>query len=60
MVEASERVRIVPPVLSHEVVSFIHQYDMGIFILEPINFNYTHALPNKLFEFVQARSRYRH
>ncbi len=55
MVEATKRVQIIPPVLSQEVVSFIHQYDMGIFILEPINFNYTHALPNKLFNFVQAR-----
>ena len=48
-------VRIIPPVPSQLVVSFIHRYDLGIFILEPINFNYTHALPNKLFDFVQAR-----
>lgn len=55
MVAATKNVQIIPTVLSQEVVSYINQYDMGIFILEPINFNYTHALPNKLFDFVQAR-----
>lgn len=30
-------------------------YDMGIFILEPEAINYQYALPNKLFEFIQAR-----
>jgi hypothetical protein len=33
----------------------INKYDIGLFFLEPVNFNYKHALPNKLFEFVQAR-----
>ncbi|MEB4615419.1 glycosyltransferase family 1 protein, partial [Leucobacter sp. M11] len=31
------------------------EYDVGVFILKPINFNYEWALPNKLFDFVQAR-----
>ena len=30
-------------------------YEIGLFLLEPTNFNYRHALPNKFFEFVQAR-----
>ena len=55
LAEATPRVRMIPPVLSRDVVPFIHRYDMGIFILEPVNFNYAHALPNKLFDFVQAR-----
>ena len=55
MARESEKVRFIPPVPSAEVVSSINKYDMGIFILEPINFNYTYALPNKLFDFVQAR-----
>ena len=29
-------------------------FDVGVFLLEPVNFNYANALPNKLFEFVQA------
>ena len=39
----------------HEIVDTIAEYDIGLFILSPINFNYYHALPNKLFEFIQAR-----
>ena len=55
LADATNNVRVIPPVPSQTVVSFIHQYDIGIFILEPVNFNYTYALPNKLFDFVQAR-----
>lgn len=51
----NSRVRIIDPVGSSEVVNKIKDYDMGIFLLEPVNFNYTFALPNKLFEFIQAR-----
>src|SRR5690606_10777372 len=29
--------------------------DVGLFNLPPYTFNYRHALPNKLFEFIQAR-----
>ena len=39
----------------HEIVPTINQYDIGLFLLRPNNFNYTHALPNKLFEFIQAK-----
>ena len=28
---------------------------MGIFLLPPVNFNYENTLPNKLFDFIQAR-----
>ena len=33
----------------------IRHYDMGIFLLPPVNFNYENTLPNKLFDFIQAR-----
>lgn len=49
------RISIIPPVKSPEVVNFIHAYDIGIFLLPPINFNYANTLPNKLFDFIQAR-----
>ena len=49
------RVKILPPVKNSEVVNLIHNYDVGIFLLPPINFNYKNTLPNKLFDFVQAR-----
>ena len=50
-----KRVRILPPVKSDEIVETIHQYDIGVFLLPPVNFNYENALPNKLFNFIQAR-----
>jgi len=33
----------------------INKYDIGVFLLPPTNINYKFALPNKFFEFVQAR-----
>lgn len=49
------RIKFLPPVPMPQICSFINQYDLGIFLLPPVNFNYMHALPNKLFEFIQAR-----
>lgn len=54
-VQGNKKIRIIPPVKSQAVVGFIHDYDMGIFLLPPINFNYANTLPNKLFDFIQAR-----
>lgn len=55
MVDNNPRVRILPPVKNDKVIDLIHHYDVGIFLLPPINFNYKNTLPNKLFDFVQAR-----
>ena len=54
-VNKRSNVRMVEPVSSNEIVEKIKKYDIGLFLLEPVNFNYTNALPNKLFEFIQAR-----
>lgn len=43
------------PVPTSNIPAFINQFDLGVFLLPPNNFNYKHALPNKFFEFVQAR-----
>jgi glycosyltransferase involved in cell wall biosynthesis len=48
-------VRFIPPVKHEEIVKFCNTYDIGIFILPPVNPNYEFALPNKFFEFVQSR-----
>jgi hypothetical protein len=53
--KGNSKVRILPPVKSSEIVEAIHQYDIGVFLLPPSNFNYENALPNKLFNFIQAR-----
>ena len=49
------QVSIIEPVPMQEIPAFINAYDIGVFLLPPVNFNYQHALPNKLFEFVQGR-----
>lgn len=55
LADKTPRVRIIPPVPMPEIIPFISQYDMGIFFGKPATFNLTHCLPNKIFEFIQAR-----
>ena len=38
-----------------QLIETLNGYDVGVFVLEPLNFSYRWALPNKLFDFVQAR-----
>lgn len=49
------RVNWLEPVPMPEIASRINGYDLGIYILPPANFNSEYALPNKFFEFIQAR-----
>jgi glycosyltransferase involved in cell wall biosynthesis len=49
------RIRFLPPVAMPDICTATNGYDMGLFLLPPVNFNYRFALPNKLFEFIQAR-----
>lgn len=55
LAKGDSRIRFIPTVATKDIVSFISAYDIGLFLLPPVNFNYLNALPNKLFEFVQAR-----
>ena len=48
-------IRFIPPVNVNEICGVLNQYDVGVYLLPPVNFNHAHALPNKFFEFVQAR-----
>jgi hypothetical protein len=48
-------VKFVDPVPFTEISKMINQYDLGIILIPPTNFNYKNTLPNKLFEFIQAR-----
>ena len=36
------------------LVRMANHYDIGLFLLPPVNFNWRFTLPNKLFEFIQA------
>lgn len=53
--EKDPRIKILPPVKSDDVVHTINRYDVGVFLIPPVNFNYANTLPNKLFDFIQAR-----
>ncbi len=49
------RIHFMDPVPMTEISRFLNQFDMGVYILPPTSFNHRYALPNKLFEFIQAR-----
>ncbi len=50
-----ERIRLLPPQPMKQISNFSNQYDLGVYLLTPSSFNNTYAMPNKLFEFIQAR-----
>lgn len=50
-----ERVHFREPVAFGGILPMLSQYDVGLYFLEPLGFNVTFSLPNKLFEFIQAR-----
>jgi glycosyltransferase involved in cell wall biosynthesis len=50
-----KRINIVEAVKPEEIAEVLNQYDIGVYMMAPVNFNHKHALPNKLFEFIQAR-----
>ncbi|HEY9839990.1 MAG: glycosyltransferase family 4 protein [Candidatus Sericytochromatia bacterium] len=49
------RIRFREPVPLPEIVPVLNAYDIGLFLLPPLSFNSLMTLPNKFFEFVQAR-----
>jgi hypothetical protein len=55
LAETDTRIRFLSPLKSEELVQFLNNYDIGVFLLPPVNFNYANTLPNKLFDFIQAR-----
>ena len=55
MARPHPRIRFLPPVPMRELVRFSSAYDIGVFLVPPTTFNLRHTLPNKFFEFIQAR-----
>ena len=51
----TKRVIFHEPVLMTEIIDTINQYDIGLTFYPPVNFNIKNALPNKFFEYIQAR-----
>lgn len=54
-IEASPRTTLHLPVAPHELPDVLNAYDLGVFVLPPLTPNHRHMLPNKFFDFVQAR-----
>ncbi|MEI6264168.1 MAG: hypothetical protein WCP74_03635 [Sphingobacteriia bacterium] len=50
-----KKVNFLPAVPTNDISEHINKFDIGLYILPPLNFNAEIALPNKFFEFIQAR-----
>ena len=56
LAESSDgRVRLHDPVPYEQLIEVLNGYDVGIHVLPPVNFNHLMALPNKVFDYLQAR-----
>jgi len=53
--ELGDKVRILPPVPHQGLIERLNQYDVGVAFLPPTTTNIRLCLPNKFFDFVQAR-----
>ena len=55
-VQKNGRVKVLPALRRDEIVESLNMnYDIGIILVPPVNFNYQHGLPNKLYECIQGR-----
>lgn len=54
-VQGDKHITVHDAVPYSELVKTLNAYDAGIHLLPPVNFNNLWALPNKFFDFVQAR-----
>lgn len=54
-VKNKSKVQFKDPVPFDKLVDTLNKYDIGVFILDPKVKSYELALPNKIFEFIQAR-----
>ncbi len=55
LASADPRVRIHPAVPLEALVATLNEYDVGLSVFPPTTFNLAWCLPNKFFDFVQAR-----
>jgi hypothetical protein len=51
----TNNVSIKAPVKQDQIVSNLNQYDVGLLLIAASNFSLKHGLPNKLFDYLQAR-----
>jgi hypothetical protein len=50
-----KNIHFIEPVETVKIAQTINNFDIGIYILKGYGFNNNHALPNKFFEYIQAR-----
>jgi hypothetical protein len=55
MARRNRNIRFIAPVRFDDIIIKTNDYDIGVFLLPPTNRSDELALPNKLFEFIQAR-----
>lgn len=53
--ELDSRIRVHDPLPYAQILPTLNDFDCGIYTLPPVSFNNDHALPNKFFDFIQAR-----
>ncbi len=53
--ENSDRIIFHPEVPNRDLCHFINQFDLGLAFFPPTTFNLQYCLPNKFFEYIQAR-----
>ena len=54
-IEASPRTTLHDPVAPGDLPPTLNPHDLGVFVLPPLTPNHRYMLPNKFFDFVQAR-----
>lgn len=55
LIFTGSKIRILDPVPYNMIIPMLSKYDIGFYYLEPNGLNTTFNLPNKIFEFIQAR-----
>jgi hypothetical protein len=55
LARGEQRIRFRDPVAYQSLVATLNQYDVGLSIFPPTTFNLAWCLPNKFFDFIQAR-----
>lgn len=55
LASTSERLTVHDPVPYSKLLATLNDYDAGIHVIPPVNFNNRWSLPNKFFDYIQAR-----
>jgi hypothetical protein len=55
MAKNDSRIQFFNPIPFDNIIDVLSTYDIGFFYVEPKTFNLARCLPNKFFEFIQAR-----